>query len=231
MGCGIPKQFRNLKDHPVVWWSMKAFHDEDPSTAIILVLPEQFISLWKDYFDTLPSSERFEHLCVAGGSSRTESVSRGLSAIDNYDSLVAVHDGARPLINKAFVAEAWGKAEETGAAIPVIPVTDSLRRLKPGNSSLSEATSRAAGSDQTYSCESEAVDRSMFVAVQTPQVFKTSLLKDAYAKGAGKTFSDDASVVEAAGGKVALFHGMPDNMKITNPKDLAVAAALMGFNG
>lgn len=209
MGGGIPKQFRSLCGHPVLWWSMKAFHDEDPGVTLILVLPEEFVSLWKDFFSNLPQEESFPHIIVTGGKSRSESVRNGLSAIEDDDSLVAVHDGARPLVNKKTIASGWAVASENGAAIPVIPVIDSLRII----------------SDDVLS---KSVNREDYRVVQTPQVFKTSLLKEAYIKAGSVSFSDDATVVENMGHNISLFPGQPDNIKITNPKDLAVATVLMG---
>ena len=209
MGGGIPKQFRSLCGHPVLWWSMKAFHDEDPGVNLILVLPEEFVSLWKDFFSKLPQEESFPHIIVTGGKSRSESVRNGLSAIEDDDSLVAVHDGARPLVSKETIASGWAVALENGAAIPVIPVTDSLRII----------------SDDVLS---KSVNREDYRVVQTPQVFKTSLLKEAYKKAGSGSFSDDATVVENMGHNISLFPGQPDNIKITNPKDLAVATVLMG---
>ena len=211
MGGGIPKQFRSLCGHPVLWWSMKAFHQANPDTRIILVLPKEFISLWNDFFSSLPAEERFEHISTAGGKNRAESVMNGLSLIENDNSLVAVHDGARPLVKPQIIAKGWETAESSGAAIPVIPVTDSLRKICNGGS--------------------KTVNRSEFVAVQTPQVFKTSVLKEAYKNGVDGSFTDDASVVENVGIKVSLFDGSPENMKITNPKDLAIAAVLMETDG
>lgn len=210
MGGGIPKQFRSLCGRPVLWWSMKAFHEEDPSTEIIVVLPAEFIGLWKDFYCTLPMEEQFPHSVSEGGNTRADSVKNGLAIItDEEESLVAVHDGARPLLNKCMIRDGWKNAEVSGSAIPVVPVTDSLRMLKDSGGSKS-------------------IDRSLFVAVQTPQVFRTALLKEAYAKARDKCFTDDASVVEAAGCPITLIKGSPDNLKITNPKDMVMAAVLIG---
>lgn len=209
MGGGIPKQFRSLLERPVLWWSMKAFHDENPNTELILVLPEEFIPLWNDLFATIPEKDRFEHLVTIGGNTRTESVVNGIGLIEDEDSLVAIHDGARPLVTKEIIHQGFLLAGAEGAAVPVVPVTDSLRKLN-GDSS-------------------ECVDRNRFVAVQTPQVFKTLLLKKAYREAEDdKVFTDDASVVERMDQKIALFEGSHNNIKITNPKDLAIAKLLMG---
>ena len=206
MGNGIPKQFRSLCGRPVLWWSIKAFHDEDPDTRLIIVLPKDFITLWKDFYSTLPEKERFPHEVVEGGDSRSASVRNGLSLVED-GSIVAVHDGARPLISANVISKGWEAAIKNGAAVPVVPVTDSLRKV--------------TGS------ENEAVDRSLYFAVQTPQVFLSSLLKNAYKEAEGKVFTDDASVVEACGNKIALFEGHPVNIKITNPKDMAIATVIL----
>ena len=208
MGGGIPKQFRSLCGRPVLWWSMNAFKEEDPDTRLVLVLPQEFISLWKDFFSTLPAKERFDHEIAVGGKTRGESVINGLSLVTD-DSYVAVHDGARPLVSPQTISMGWEKVKETNAVIPVVSVTDSLRYLFNPQ-------------------ESESVNREMYVAVQTPQIFKTSLLKEAYKKAGDSVFTDDAAVMENAGHHIALIQGSYDNIKITNPKDMAIAKVLMG---
>lgn len=212
MGGGIPKQFRNLCGRPVLWWSIKAFHDENPTTEIVIVLPEEFISLWNDFFSSLPEDQRFPHKVTSGGSTRSESVRNGLTLIQNNDSLVAIHDGARPLVSPSIISEGWKAAEQYGAAIPTVPVVDSIRVKLDDNNT-------------------EAVNRDSYMIVQTPQVFKTALLKEAYLKAGSKTYSDDATVAEMAGHFIAIFPGNYDNIKITNPKDLALATFLMGKDG
>lgn len=211
MGGGIPKQFRSLAKRPVLWWSMKAFHDEDPSTRLILVLPQDFITLWKDFFASLPENDRYPHEVTCGGTTRSESVKQGLTLVDE-DCMVAVHDGARPLVTKQMISRGWETASEKGAAIPVVEVTDSLREKERDG-------------------ESHGVDRSRFVAVQTPQVFDAKLLKQAYIKAGEQVFTDDAAVVEFAGYNVSLYEGNHRNMKITNPEDMAFAELLIKKDG
>ena len=207
MGGGLPKQFRPLKGRPVLWWSMKAFHDNNPNTELILVLPEKFISLWKELFDSLSEDERFEHTISTGGNSRTDSVKNGLSLIKDDNSIVAVHDGARPLVKSYTIQEGWNKAKEFGAAIPAVALSDSIRMITEE--------------------KSKAVDRNNYVAVQTPQVFMTSLLKKAYEVINGNIYTDDATAVESIGREITLFEGSADNIKITHPKDLLIAEAIM----
>ena len=210
MGGGIPKQFRSISGRPMLWWTMKAFHRENPSTEIILVLPRDFISLWNDFFLSLPDEDKIPYKVTEGGETRTESVKRGLSLIEEDDSLVAVHDAARPMVRPEIISAGWETASRHKAAIPVIPVVDSLRKIA-GEKSLAE-------------------DRTAYRIVQTPQVFSTEILKKAYEASEGKTFTDDATVVEAAGYPVALFAGDASNIKVTTPADLVVASVLMGEN-
>lgn len=205
LGGGIPKQFRQLDGRPLVWWSMKAFIEADSSTHIILVVHPDYIGLWRELFGKLPAEERFQHEVRSGGASRTASVVNGIRDIPYSDDiLIAVHDAARPVVSPALIGRGWKAGEESGAAVPVVPVTDSLRRITDSGN--------------------EAVDRSGFVAVQTPQVFRSSVLKEAYSLNPGMAFSDDASATETAGYATALFDGSPDNMKVTNPGDMEVAS-------
>lgn len=206
MGGGIPKQFRSICGRPMIWWAMKAFYDENPATEIILVLPENFISLWNDFFTSLPEQDRIIHRVTAGGTTRTESVKNGLKLVKDKDATVAVHDGARPMLKKDLICRGWSAVEETGAAIPIVEVVDSLREIN--------------GKD------SNAVDRSKFRAVQTPQVFLATILKNAYEENRG-IFTDDAAAVESSGIKITLYDGDPDNLKVTTPKDMVIAEMLL----
>lgn len=208
LGGDLPKQFQDLNGRPVLWWSLKAFHDEDPTTKITLVLNPEYIPLWMEMYMSLPMEDRFVHEVAEGGDSRTQSVKNGIILIPPTDNeLIAVHDAARPLVTVDMIREGWEEAGKHGVAIPAVPVTDSIRRLTKDGS--------------------EAVDRKDYVSVQTPQVFKASVLVDAYEKNPDAVFSDDASAVEAAGYKPVIFTGSPRNIKVTNPGDIQVASLLL----
>lgn len=205
LGGGLPKQFRNLNGMPVLWWSMKAFKDSDPATEIILVVHPDYIKEWNDLHLSLPEESRIPHKVVGGGGSRTESVVNGIAEIDDPDdALIAVHDAARPLVPLDLIRRGWEAGDKFGAAVPAVPVTDSLRKITEAGS--------------------VAVDRAEYLAVQTPQVFRSSVLKGAYGSMPGKIFTDDASATEAAGWTTAIFEGSPENMKVTNPGDLEIAS-------
>lgn len=212
IGGDLPKQFREVAGMPMLWWSIKRFHEEDPSTKIRLVLHPGFFEDWFKLFYSLPEEDRIIHEVIAGGKSRTESVRNGLNGIqESKDSLVAIHDAARPLITVDLIRRGWSAACKEGGAVPVVPVTDSLRKVS-GNRSV-------------------AIDRREFVAVQTPQVFRVDLLAKAYSENPEAVYSDDATAFEAAGMEVAMFEGYPQNMKVTNPGDLEIATLLLKMNG
>lgn len=205
LGGDLPKQFRDLGGRPVLWWSMKAFHDEDPSTRIILVVHPRHVDDWKNLFMSLPEEDRFPHDVATGGTSRTGSVKNGLAGIpDKAEALVAVHDAARPLVSPEMIARGWEAARKAGGAVPAVAVTDSLRCLTDEGS--------------------VAVDRSRYVAVQTPQVFNVSLLKRAYEMNPDAVYSDDASAFEASGMTPVIYEGSHLNMKVTNPGDIEIAS-------
>lgn len=142
---------------------------------------------------------------VAGGESRAASVRAGLAAVPAGIERVLVHDGARPLLSSAVVGRVIAGLDRAPAVVPITPVTDSLRSVDGG-----------------------AVDRSSFVAVQTPQGFHRNVLQAAHEAAAGDgTATDDASLVDAIGSQVLHVDGDTSNLKITTPADLAVAEALL----
>ena len=208
IGGALPKQFREVNGRPLLWWSLKAFRDEDLYTKIILVLHPDFIEFWDELHGSLPEVDQIRHTVTPGGSSRTASVKNGMKLVeDSEDSLVAIHDAARPLVTVDMIARGWEAAAKNGGAVPAVPVTDSLRHLE-GDGSV-------------------AVDRSEYVAVQTPQVFQSRLLAEAYDRNPDAVYSDDASAFEAAGWLPVLFEGSPQNMKVTNPGDIEIATLLL----
>ncbi|MDE7347484.1 MAG: 2-C-methyl-D-erythritol 4-phosphate cytidylyltransferase [Muribaculaceae bacterium] len=206
-GDSLPKQFHDLCGRPMLWWTLKAFHDEDPDTRLIVVMHSDFIEYWKE----TAGYDCPRHVLAMGGATRKDSVAAGLSLIPNSDrGLVAVHDAARPLASQRLIAEGWTKACKYGAVIPGVPVSDSLRE---GNA-----------------YDNRSVDRARYYAVQTPQVFDIVLLKDAYRKteaDSSTIFTDDASVAEAAGHRIHIYEGDPYNIKVTYPGDFRIAADIL----
>ena len=203
MGGPIPKQFLLLKGRPLLCWTIEAFHRYDPAMPIIVVLPEQQIPIWK----SLCIGHHFHvpHETVAGGEERFHSVRNGLALV-KHDGLVAVHDGVRPLVSVELIDRCFKAADEHAAAIPVVPVVPSIRESTPEGS--------------------RALDRSKLLAVQTPQCFHTDLLRKAFEQPYDSTFTDEATLVERLGVKVALVEGEEHNIKVTTSVDMRVAEAL-----
>lgn len=204
MGGELPKQFLPLSGKPVLMRTLELFEGE--VSRIILVLPEDHIPFWEElcerYHFTLP------HTVALGGETRFHSVRSGLSHLPQ-EGLVAVHDGVRPLVSSALIRRSFEEAEQSGASLPACPVTDSLRLRQDEG-------------------KSEAVDRSRYVAVQTPQTFDLGRLQQAYQQDYSPLFTDDASVYEAASlGSITLIDGEETNIKLTTPRDLLLVELLL----
>jgi 2-C-methyl-D-erythritol 4-phosphate cytidylyltransferase len=205
MGATVPKQFLLLKGRPLLCWTIEAFQRFDPAMSIVLVLPGDQIPVW----GALCINFHFDvpHQVVAGGEERFHSVRNGLACVA-HDGLVAVHDGVRPLLSADLIASCFAAADEHSAAIPVVPISSSVRELT------------AEGS--------EAIDRSRLRAVQTPQCFRAALLRRAFELPYDPAFTDEATLVERLGVEVHLVEGEEQNIKVTTPFDLKVAEAVMG---
>jgi 2-C-methyl-D-erythritol 4-phosphate cytidylyltransferase len=206
MGTDIPKQFLLLKGKPVLMYSLEAFYEYDSSIKIIVVLPESQKKYWHSLCKQYKC--KIKHAVADGGATRFHSVKNGLALVAE-DSFVAIHDGVRPLITPALIAELFEKAERGRAAYPVIPVVDTLHRLTPNGNA-------------------KAVDRSKFLLVQTPQVFWSKTLLFSYNQEYDEKFTDDISVVETRKiCKPVRVNGHRENLKITVPTDLLIAEAIL----
>jgi len=204
MGTALPKQFLDLNGKPVLYHTIRAFMTAIPDIEIILVLPPHQISYAQMVLQAF--EDRIDLTIVAGGETRYHSVQQGLKGLQE-DSIIMVQDGVRPLASTDLIRRCYDQALALGSAIPAIPATDSMRMV--------------AGED------SYPLDRSAVRIVQTPQTFRGNVLLPAFQQTYSEAFTDEASVVEAAGGTVFLVAGEQRNIKITTPEDMAIAEALM----
>lgn len=209
-GGPLPKQFCQIEGRPVVMRAIDSLRAALPEADHIIVV-------------SADQTERWNYLCnlhhfdsprvVTGGATRTESVGNAVVTLSpGLDDIVMVHDGARPYPPLGMIRALAAAFDDNtiDGALPAVPVTDSIRDVS--------------------GLVSEAVDRSRLRAVQTPQAFRATLLAEAYARAGAGTFTDDASVMEAAGFRnFVLVDGSAVNMKITNPADIAIAEALLAF--
>ncbi len=210
MGAAMPKQFLKIAGRPILVRTIERMREALPEAEIVVVLPEAHVELWRECY--AKADCRVEHRVALGGVTRFDSVASGIAALSDDCQLIAVHDGVRSLLSVDMIRRGVECARESGAAVPVIAVVDSIREVDSEGSHV--------------------VNRSHLRAVQTPQVFRADLLKKAYAvigtrlEDRAKA-TDDASVVEMAGYKVALYEGESQNLKLTTPTDLRVAEVIL----
>lgn len=205
MQLNTAKQFLPLAEKPVILHTFEAFRLFDPEMQFILVLFKSLHGEWnkivKDYgFD-------LKHTVVDGGKERFHSVKNGLQALNGDVELVAIHDAVRPFVSVETITRCFETAEQSGSAIPAIPVIDTIRRVKENHSTT--------------------IPRKELVAIQTPQCFRTSVINNAYETEYKEIFTDDASVVESSGLEVSIVEGNRRNFKITTREDLLIANAFL----
>ena len=204
MNNKVPKQFLKLAGIPVLMHTLEAWALAVPDIQLILVLPENQVEYWKMLCEE--HDFRRSHHIVPGGETRFHSVKNGLIKAGD-DALIAIHDGVRPLVSAAVIKESFEIAAKKGNAIAAVELKDSIRQLTDN--------------------ESKRVDRTAYRLIQTPQTFRSELIKKAYQTAYDPSFTDDASVLEKMGEKIHLFQGTYNNLKITTPEDLAMAGALI----
>jgi len=203
MNTGIPKQFLDLAGKPILMRTMERFVVFDPLIRFVVVLPADYMAYWNDLCRKYHFNIR--HILIPGGLTRFQSVKNGLAELPE-EGLVFIHDGVRPLVSLQTIRNCADTAIEKGNALPVMPVTESLRRVDEKGS--------------------EHVERNHFFLVQTPQTFLSGIIKRAYLQPERDVFTDDASVCEAMGEKINLVEGNPENIKLTCPVDLQIAECL-----
>ena len=249
MGSDVPKQFIEIGGLPILMRTILRFR-EYGDVKIILVLPKDQQYYWQHLCQVHHFTEDYQ--IADGGSERFFSIKNALALIpDDAQGVVAVHDGVRPFPSVEVIARCFETARQTGTAVPVIPVVETLRKVTPLQLSQGggqEASPRGGlvGVGGVFSC---SVPRSEYRLVQTPQAFDIQLHKQAYRQPFNDGFTDDASVVEAywetphqlpRGGEpeasprgglegvgITLVEGNRENIKITTPFDLIVAEALV----
>lgn len=206
LGSHIPKQFLSIGGKPLIVHTLASFQAAPSVDSIILVLADDQIV----GFDAgkIPKLSRI----VTGGSTRADSVLNGLNAVDAETAIVAVHDGARPLVTTNEIEWVIAKAKETGAACLVAPVTDTIKSVRGG-----EITT--------------TLDRSELRRALTPQAFKIELLKNAFAMcELDENVTDECYLVEKLGHPIAVIEGSLRNIKVTHPEDLVLAETLLNMS-
>jgi 2-C-methyl-D-erythritol 4-phosphate cytidylyltransferase len=200
----IPKQFMMLCGKPILQYSIEAFYSYDPSIRVVIVIHPDFTAHWQQL--CLEYKIDIPHVVAGGGKTRFDSVKNGLKLLDD-NGFIAIHDAARPVIDADFIGHCFSEAEIYGSAVPGVALNDTIRMID-GDSS-------------------RQLDRTFLRAIQTPQVFKVSELKRAYEQPFQPIFTDDASVMQAAGFPLYLTEGKRGNIKISYNQDIALATVLL----
>ena len=216
MGADRPKQFLEIGGKAILQKTMEVFLQASPGISVVTVLPEAFIDYWKDY--CYRRNFTCPQILVKGGITRFHSVRNALERIPE-GALVAVHDGVRPLITGRLVEDMFAQAETHPALIPVIPCVDTMKVLSK--------VTQPSGDDVLVTVPGAVADRSVLYGAQTPQIFHSEVIKDAYAQPYDTAFTDDASVVEKYGKSLSYTMGERLNIKITTTDDLILAEAIM----
>jgi len=206
MGGPMPKQYLEIGGKPILMHTLLKFYEFSLELNLVLVIPPSDIDLWSN----LCEKHNFivPHKVVSGGSSRFQSVKNGLNSLETGQELVAIHDGVRPFVSVEVIKNSFDEAFNSGSAIAVAPLKDSIRKVKEEGGSVFQ-------------------DRQHFRLVQTPQTFQTSKILQAFETEELPIFTDDATVYEHKGWEVSLIDGNPENIKITTPEDLDYADYLI----
>jgi 2-C-methyl-D-erythritol 4-phosphate cytidylyltransferase len=204
MQSDIPKQFLSLKGKPVLYYTLETFCRFHAEMKIILVSNPEYSSYIDDVLHLLQVNNPIS--VVRGGATRFESVRNGLAHVPDHE-IVFIHDGVRPFVTDHLLDNCYQTALREGNAIPAVPIKDSIRQIEPDGS--------------------VPLDRSILRGVQTPQTFKSELIKKAYQAAQHMLFTDDATVLETFGEKIMLVSGEDENIKLTTPLDLIIAEELL----
>ena len=202
---GRDKLFIPLLGRPAIAYSVQAFQDSPLVDRIVIVTMESGVARVSSLVDE-QGWHKIEAVCI-GGRRRQDSVRAGLERLLGTTWTI-IHDGARPALSARVIEEGLREARETGAATAGVPVVDTMKR---------------AGPDRLVV---ETLDRGGLWRIQTPQVFRTKMLHDAHRRSQDDV-TDDAALIEKAGGSVKIFAGDPENIKVTTPADIAIAEAIL----
>ena len=210
MGAELPKQFLELDGKPILQRTIEVFQEAVPGIKVVTVLPDNYVDYWKDI--CLGRNFICPQVLVRGGITRFHSVRNALSRVPE-GALVAIHDGVRPLITAQFLRDLFLKAESVDGLVPVLPCIDTMKVL-------------SGKGDDLHPVPGASADRSVLYGAQTPQIFRSELLKEAYGQAFDEKFTDDASVMEKYGKSLSYVIGERLNIKITTKEDLTLARAI-----
>lgn len=205
MKADRPKQFIEINGVPIIIKTIRCFLDYNPKIRIIVAVHKNY----RTYLEGLIEKFQLQQIGIQitiGGDSRFASVKNGLHLISDGDAIVGIHDAARPFVSGQTISNCYETASIKGNAVPCIPVNESMRKISNNINN--------------------SVNRNEFKIVQTPQCFIASKIKAAFQQDFVPIYTDDATVLESTGESIVLVEGNEENIKITSPYDLKIAALL-----
>lgn len=211
-GEGSNKTFQTLGGKPIVLWVLEAFESIDAVEEVIPVFKKDDADDGRDLIERSGISK--VKRIAPGGKERQDSVYNGLKLVDKKTTIVVIHDGVRPLIEKSVVEESINQLRNCDGVVAGVPLKDTIKEV------------RCQGKDILVK---KTLNRRVLWAIQTPQVFKYNVLYKAYKKAMDERFcsTDDSAIVERYSGKVKVIMGSYANIKITTPEDLDIAEMLL----
>ncbi len=209
----LPKQFLEISGRPLFLHALLPFEEHPSIETITVVLPAELVPEWGERLREIDGPGKIAAV-VPGGARRQDSVRAGMEAMPggigrSPEALVAVHDGARPLLSRELLDRLISAAREFGAAVPVVPIADTIVETDDHHGWI------------------EVADRSRLALVQTPQVFRAEWLAAAHRDAESGEATDDAQMVSALGHPIRLVEGDPMNLKVTTPADLEMVRCWM----
>jgi 2-C-methyl-D-erythritol 4-phosphate cytidylyltransferase len=220
MGSPIPKQFLLLNDRPLLYYTIDAFFAAYSDMQVVLVLPADHLTLGQSLIDSAFADKNI--ILTTGGATRFDSVKNGL-ALTPTDAVIFVHDGVRCLVSPQLVKRCYEGALQSGAVVPAITASDSIR--------LRAASSAATAPEEAPADRTTVLNRDRVLLVQTPQTFLGEWLHQAFTLPYCEAFTDEATVLEQAGRMVTIVAGEETNIKITRPIDLLIAERYLQERG
>lgn len=201
----IPKQFIEVNGKQLIVYTIEKFFSYNPNIQLYVVVHKDYLQHLNELLKKHFPDKNIQ--TTIGGDTRFDSVKKGLELIENSNSVVGIHDAARPMVSVDTIKRCFETAALKGNAIPVVDVNDSLRVIENNSN--------------------KAVNRTNYKVIQTPQCFHLNAIKKAFKQEYSSLFTDDASVLEKTGEKIILVEGNVENIKITHDTDLILAHHLL----
>lgn len=208
LNAATPKPLISLYGKPLFIYTLEAFERSDLIESIIVVTNDEVMSEIEKKIKQYKIDKVTK--IVLGGKERSDSVKNGLDVVDMDTDVVVIHDGARPLIETKLIEESITACEENDSVVTAVKIKPTIKRINVKDMIVEET-----------------IDRDRVWEIQTPQVFKTKILREAHATKKDKVATDDAALVESIGCKVRVVEGDYKNIKVTTQEDLIVAEAFL----